>query len=458
VAVLFGLSSSVALAAFPGRNGLLVVQPQFATGLFLVDQHGGHQRHICTQRYICWSATLPRWSSDGRTIVFNSRYVDSVELVYPDGSCLDCASGGGGLGGGRGAAFTSDRTLVSFTTGNVLIRAGIDAVHKGTVLTGPLSDAVWSAQGLLAVVRAGRVWAGRPGSLRLIGSGGSPSWSPDGSRIAFARGGWVLVAKLTSRSTRRLVAGAAPAWSPDGRSIAYIARNQRLSVVLASGGRSRRVGHVKGVAVDWQPIPTKGVAGCAAPDGSKQIASSAGAVVSVEDDAGAVIMGCLLANAREHVLESFVGQDNEDNSYGVLVAAVAGDYAAVVNEWADPHYGGSASTVALFDLRTGTAVPHRGGEQVSCSDFGYDCGSRMDGLVLGSDAVSAVHTRMVTYPSGTSTTTVEEIVASDSAGPHTVDSASGTGLGAALLTNLALAGDTLTWDHAGSPRSAQLQP
>lgn len=55
-------------------------------------------------------------------------------------------------------------------------------------------------------------------------------------------------------------------------------------------------------------------------------------------------------------------------------------------------------------------------------------------------------------------TTVEQIVANDSTGVHILDSIPTPGPDPAppLLSQLALSGDTLTWSHAGSPRSAQL--
>lgn len=41
-----------------------------------------------------------------------------------------------------------------------------------------------------------------------------PCWSPDGTRIAFAREGWVWTMAVDGSDARRLVAGTDPAWSP----------------------------------------------------------------------------------------------------------------------------------------------------------------------------------------------------------------------------------------------------
>lgn len=78
----------------------------------------------------------------------------------------------------------------------------------------------------------------------------------------------------------------------------------------------------------------------------------------------------------------------------------------------------------------------------------------MDTLVVGSDAVSAVHT---TVSDNGSTSTVEQIQASDGTGVHALDSITRPDGSPPALTNLTLTGDTLTWQHNGSPRSAQLQ-
>jgi hypothetical protein len=69
--------------------------------------------------------------------------------------------------------------------------------------------------------------------------------------------------------------------------------------------------------------------------------------------------------------------------------------------------------------------------------------------------VSAVHAFVALSTCGC---TVEQIEASDSTGVRTLDSITDPAGSPTSLTNLTLMGDTLTWDHSGSPRSVQLQP
>lgn len=450
VVMAFGVLASSASAAFPGGDGLLVVQPFAGRGLLLVDSHTGLVRRICPDGFQCDFARMPRWSPDGRALAFaafasasNGRiYPEGISLIYPDGSCLACSL----PAGSSSPAFTSDPALVSAVAGGSLLEAGIDGVHKATIVRGGVSDAVWSARGDLAIVRSGRVWAGHAGHLRLVGRGDSPSWSPDGSRLALVRKGWILIFQRRTRFIRPLIRGTAPAWSPDGRSIAFIDAGHRLSVVAAAGGRPRRVGNVRGKSVDWQPLPRRPVAGCATPPGSEVLVSSPTAIVTVDRVGGPpVYLGCLHADGRERFL-GFGGDEDQ--------ASLAGNYAALANYSYDQHYGGSSSTVAVFDLRSGAETP-LGGEIASC-DFGdITCGSSLDQLVLNADGLSAAHTAVIT-PDYCPNCTVEEIVASDHTGVHTLDTVTRSPTEPPALTDLTINGDTLTWSHNGAPKSAQL--
>jgi hypothetical protein len=175
-------------------------------------------------------------------------------------------------------------------------------------------------------------------------------------------------------------------------------------------------------------------------------------------------MGCLQADGRERLLWSFVPTEGPAS---VTEAALAGNYAALAINSTNYKYQQQGTGVELFDLRTGCelqvqdtycdpSVPDRAGENAGC-DYSSSppCATSMDQLVLGSDAVSAVH---VTEVDNGCTCTVEQIQASDSTGLHTPDSVTEPDGTPTTLTNLALTGDTLTWDHNGAPMSAQLQP
>src|SRR5947209_12488202 len=88
--LLLAVGSVPARAAFPGANGLLVVQPAIGHGLLLVSANGAHPRQICTVTSRCDPAVDPVWSRDGSEIAFASPGGFGGSVIYPDGSCLAC--------------------------------------------------------------------------------------------------------------------------------------------------------------------------------------------------------------------------------------------------------------------------------------------------------------------------------------------------------------------------------
>jgi hypothetical protein len=377
-------------AAFPGGNGMLAVQPLDGRGLILVRADGADERRVCTAVSVCGFPRRPRFSPDGRAIVFAG---PAIRLIATDGRCMNCQ-----FGVASSPAFRPGGTLVTFVSAGGVLEDGIDGLRQGQLGVGvrEVSDAVWSVSGELAVVARGRVWIGKPGRLRSIGPGSAPSWSPDGSRLVIVRRGWITIVRATNGWARRLVRGTAPAFSPDGRWIAFIDLQHRLRVIRSVGGRARWVGRVRGLSVDWQPLPARPAA-CVAPAGSKVIASSAQAVVTTDARAGpgggglpdTAAMGCLFADGREQLLERSTF-NSIDDATDYPVAAVGGTYAAIVGDTYDEHYGADSRSVAVFDLRTG-ARSRFGGESSNCADFSSPTCTGIDQIVVGADGVSAVH-------------------------------------------------------------------
>lgn len=380
-----------ARAAFPGRNGMLAVQPVSGRGIVLVSSAGRHQHRICTAVRVCGTPRVPRWSPDGRALVFTG---PRIRVIYADGSCLNCQ-----FGSSSTAAFEPDGVSVSFGLDSSQIAVDwVDGLRQTAPWQVTGSDAVWAATGEVAVVRHGAVWAGQPAHLRSIALGVSPSWSPNARRLAVARGGWIWLVDLRTGDRRRLVRGSAPAFSPDGHRIAFIGRDKAV-FTIGTGlvpGRPRMVGQVRGVSVDWQPRPSVRRAGCVAPPGTVSIASSPGAVLTSHAGPSAgptAFMGCLRRTGEERYLLRLPsgGLIEPYTQLTVSAAAVAAPFAVLAEGNEDLHYGDFTATVHGFDLRTGAPDPHVGGETVNCGGASFFCSAVIDQIVLGSDGVSAAH-------------------------------------------------------------------
>jgi Tol biopolymer transport system component len=77
--------------------------------------------------------------------------------------------------------------------------------------------------------------------------GDEPSWSPDGTKIAFVspQGPTSVYVGRPGGRRRRLAVGGKPVWSPDGRRIAFVhgSRCGQLTVIRPSGRGRRQLTH-----------------------------------------------------------------------------------------------------------------------------------------------------------------------------------------------------------------------
>ena len=124
-------------------------------------------------------------------------------------------------------------------------------------------------------------------------------------------------------------------------------------------------------------------------------------------------------------------------------AATAGDYAALATFETHLQYGGSSSTLTVYDLRTGHLVNRLGGETVSWER--YPCESTMDDVVINDQGFTGVHSvESVPCSAQSAAGECEEIQASDDTGPRTIDTAVSSSSTKPALTGLTLTKDTLT--------------
>ena len=344
-----GVCVPPAWGAFPGRDGELVVAT--GSGVELVAPGTGAAKPICTDVVLCGHPAQPRVSPNGRAIAFVDRASGRAVVVAPDGSCLWCL-----LGApltrlvGSDPGFTPGGEAVTVARGG-LWRISLAGGGARRLVKGLVNGAVWSSRGLVALVREGWIWAGRPGhgKVRRLVRGRFPSFSPDGSMLAFARNGYVWIVPVARGTERRLVRGGAPAWSPSGRRIAYIAEGGAVGIIAVHGGQPHPVNSVHGTALDWQPLPHSARNPCTPPRGSTVLASDSEAVVFSQR--GLLFYGCLRALGRARLL-----QDDSMCYCGPVTAVrLAGRFAALQSENGKPPTVAESDT--LYDLGSGKATP-----------------------------------------------------------------------------------------------------
>ena len=245
----------------------------------------------------------------------------------------------------------------------------------------------------------------RTGKVRQLTRGGasSPSWSPDGRRLAVVEGGWIALVSSRGGRLRRLTRGGAPAWAPNGKELAFVGAHHRLFVIAVRGGTPRAVGHIRAVRVDWQPVTGKpSPTPCQAPAGSSVLAATPNATITIDVSPNAYnpryadllsVLGCLTSDGHERLLESlsssYDGRDSRDRAgsrRGRLPRAGK-------RTPGRPLQRSFSNWLAAFDLRTGTPIPSGGASCDSGVPGLIPCDSSIDQVAVSDiDGANALHT------------------------------------------------------------------
>ena len=147
------------------------------------------------------------------------------------------------------------------------------AVVGGLVLVllplagGALGATSSGANGDIAFVRSGNLFLVSNSGTPLVTGGTDPSWSPDGTKLAFSRGGAIDTCTVSTCTPAALgaVTGTEPAWSPDGTKIVYV-NSGNIHIVTFPGAVDSTL--IAGTDPSWSP------------DGTKLAFTSGGAVVT----------------------------------------------------------------------------------------------------------------------------------------------------------------------------------
>jgi Tol biopolymer transport system component len=256
-------AGSIGAGATP-RTGvpLLAFALEPGLGVCATDLEG-HTFRLADPRQ---SAAYLSWSPDGSQLVFRSGQ-STVSFVDAEGHNKGILSWPSGDGENystsvSGFAWSPDSRALAGVVTTAYHYGGVQSqlwVSQGTTRTlyygGLIGQPSWSPDGSQIAFSTGKTYVVDPDGRNLrkvLDSADQPVWSPDGQRLAYVvlgaerRPMGLAVARADGSGQQLLVEGKAlsPAWSPDGSTIAFtrdLGTAREIDVIKADGTDERRV-------------------------------------------------------------------------------------------------------------------------------------------------------------------------------------------------------------------------
>jgi Tol biopolymer transport system component len=298
-------AAPVAQAAFPGANGPIVFEEALSSGFYTVNSDGSGRTLILPAAGT--RTDDPAYSPDGAKLVYSRGL--NLWVAGADGSAPRQVTTG--TNNDQGAAFSPDGRQLVFTRiaeGDLFV-VNLDGTGLRNLTNDPEGqeyEPAWSPDGTrIAYQRDTSAGEGSIYSIAADGTGrtsltpeqspaptcdpdhksrsSDPSWSPDGTRIAFTGSSvcvgtqsqygtdiWIMsptgAGKVNLTANDR-VSESEPHWSPDGTRIAFLSDRDEAEgpgdvyVMNVNGSGASKVAEreIKGGDIDWGPAPPPAV-------------------------------------------------------------------------------------------------------------------------------------------------------------------------------------------------------